>query len=70
MKKADLRKVQEEWYKKLKDEGFEDIEDTSKPYTPLKAWHSFRFVSGIKRDSAESYYAAAATVLRFYIFKN
>lgn len=37
--------LRDEWYDRIKSEGFEDIEDTSNPDGPLKEWHSFKFVS-------------------------
>lgn len=36
-----LNDLQDEWYKKLHDEGFRDIEDTSSPKAPLFRFHSF-----------------------------
>lgn len=43
MKKADFKKLQAKWYKKLADTGFQDIEDLSRYYEPLKTWDSFLF---------------------------
>ena len=40
-----LSDMQAEWYQRLKDEGFDDIEDTSHPDRPLLSWHSTRFIS-------------------------
>lgn len=34
-----------EWYQKLKESGFEDIENHLSPDRPLKRWDSFKFVS-------------------------
>lgn len=42
-----LKDLQNKWYKKLEDKGFEDIEDTSNPNRPLKEWHSIK--AGTKR---------------------
>lgn len=38
-----LRKLQADWDRKLKDSGFEDIEDRNAPGEPLRAWHSSYF---------------------------
>ena len=38
-----FKQLEARWYRRLKDEGFDDIEDTSRPERPLKSWHSFRF---------------------------
>ena len=34
----DLKRLQAEWYERLKQDGFEDIEDTSLDERPLKRW--------------------------------
>jgi len=39
----ELKALQKHWYKKLKDEGFNDIEDTNSPRELLKQWHSTYF---------------------------
>lgn len=36
--RSDLKAAQEEWYSRLKEEGFEDIEDHSYEDKPLKRW--------------------------------
>lgn len=33
-----LKKIRDYWYEKLKDEGFDDIEDTNSPNEMLKTW--------------------------------
>lgn len=38
-----LKKLQAKWYRKLKESGFEDIEDTESPKEFLKEWHSTWF---------------------------
>lgn len=40
-----LSELQREWYEKLKQDGFIDIEDSSDPSGQLKEWHSFKFIS-------------------------
>ena len=37
--------IEAHWYKKLKDEGFEDIENVKDKDRPLVEWHSFKFTS-------------------------
>lgn len=37
-----FKKLQEKWYKRLKNDGFTDIEDTAHPERPLKEWHSLK----------------------------
>jgi hypothetical protein len=39
---AELKDLQNKWYRKLKEKGFEDIEDTANPNRPLKEWHSIK----------------------------
>lgn len=69
------------WYDKLKEEGFEDIEDTNNEFRPLKSWHSFRFMLNdssyfkntnlrTNRESAISYYRLACQLLNTHHFKN
>lgn len=53
-----LKDAQDEWYAKLKANGFQDIEDVSKPDRPLKAWHSQIFCterSRIRKLQRENY---------------
>lgn len=66
------RELQAVWYKKLKEQGFEDIEDTSKSDRPLEAWHSLRFqkVVGVQVDMTQAYYYRAKELLNTYQFKN
>ncbi len=40
---ANLKKLQKEWYKKLQEEGFIDIETHSHKDTPLTTWHSLKW---------------------------
>lgn len=39
----DLKSLRAKWYLKLKEAGFEDIEDTESPREFLKEWHSTWF---------------------------
>jgi hypothetical protein len=40
-----LKKLQEEFYAKLKADGFCDIEDITKADRPLREWHNLKFAS-------------------------
>lgn len=72
----DFKKLQKEWYEKIKKEGFVDAEDTENPHRPLKSWHSFKFYAPdknqklyfISMDSAEEYYKRARHLLVDYKF--
>lgn len=59
------------WYKRLKDEGFEDIEDTNSPNGMLKSWHHFRFQAQYDPDTfsaREKYYQLATHFLHSHTF--
>lgn len=62
----DLQKL---WYKKLKDSGFEDIEDEN---NELKVWSSAfrRKKSLVSWEAKESYYHMANKFLNEYQFEN
>ena len=66
MKKQNLQKLQAKWYRKLEQEGFQDIEESLKEHSPLKRWHShdFRSKSVVRRyESQSKYYLDAAHFL-------
>lgn len=68
----ELKELQEKWYKKLKDEGFNDIEDMSSGGEYLKAWHSTYFSSRYTPDSfemKEDYYRRASHFLYEHKFE-
>jgi hypothetical protein len=66
-----FKKLEARWYKKLKDAGFDDIEDSTRPGRPLHAWHSFRFYSqNTRSENAELYYQMAAHLLLEFKFEN
>ena len=44
-KEPQFKQIEAHWYKKLKDEGFEDIENVKDKDRPLVEWHSFKFTS-------------------------
>lgn len=57
-KTLSLKDAENEWYAKLKANGFQDIEDTSKPDRPLKEWHSSKFTterSRVRQLQRENY---------------
>ena len=68
----DLKAAQDEWYGRLKREGFKDIEDASHPSRKLIDWHKDRFseVSEVQRLAAEYYYDKAKDLMHTYKFKN
>lgn len=70
--KADVKKLQQHWYDRLKEDGFEDIEDTRHPKSPLKAWHSYKWkhVSPDLIMAKQVYYDKAAELLNTYEFEN
>ncbi len=58
VKKKSFKELEAEWYGRLKKEGFEDIENTSRPDRPLKEWHSRIFKSDaaqVRRARYEDY---------------
>ncbi len=66
----DENSLKKEWYKKLKDAGFEDCENTAHSHNPLKKWHSFKWakVSKEKLELTEAYYQRARELLETYHF--
>lgn len=62
--------MQKEWYRKLKDEGFNDIEQDE---NNLKAWHSHRFKVMYPKEifqGYEEYYRSAGKFLYDHSFKS
>lgn len=67
----DYLTLRDEWYDKLKESGFEDIEDVYHPNIPLKAWHSLRFISlyePIEFENQQVYYQMAENFSREHNF--
>jgi hypothetical protein len=64
-KSKDFKTIERDWYRKLKETGFEDIEDTSRPDRMLKSWHSFRHrkFSTLQIDCVKTYYDNADELL-------
>jgi hypothetical protein len=69
-KSKEFLKLQEKWYKKLKSDGFEDIEQDEEHLT---VWHTHLFnqnYDDVKFQAKEDYYRAAGHFLHDYPFKN
>lgn len=67
----DFKKLQQKWYKKLADVGFEDIEShASGPFPMLKVYHSSRFrkVDSEQFFAKQSYFISAGQFLQTYKF--
>lgn len=68
----EFKKLQDKEYKKLKESGFEDIEDMRLPEPPLKKWHNlvFRKLDLNKIEDATTYFEAARKLLLTYKFES
>lgn len=64
--------LKQEWYAKLKESGFTDIEDSTRAQSPLKAWHDRRFknATDIKVQTSRAYYDRATSLLHTGRFKD
>lgn len=65
----EFRDLKDQWYQKLKDSGFEDIEDTQSEKEFLNVWHSNVFQiekTTHNFQSKQSYYYDAAHALEIY----
>lgn len=60
------------WNQKLAESGFEDIEVSDHPYSPLKTWHSFKWknTSPERAMAKIQYYVKARELLLSYKFDN
>lgn len=58
------------WYDKLKKEGFEDIENTTKRDRPLETWHRSKFgdLDPVLCEARRTYYDAALSLLHHHPF--
>ncbi len=68
-----LKTLQAHWYRILKEQGFEDIEDTSSPKEFLKTWHSTWFKTHSSPESFKEkhrYYQARTYFATAYTFKD
>lgn len=71
-KSRQFKELEREWYGKLKESGFEDIEDNSTEERRLRSWHNLRFsnFSPIKICMISSYYSYSADLLQTHRFIN
>lgn len=51
---SDFDRLQAFWYQRLKETGFEDIENTNLPDRPLKQWHSTEFAKPVVRNRSKT----------------
>lgn len=66
----EFKKLQADWYKKIKDKGFNDIEQED---GMLKSWHSSLFSKNynvITHEAKEEYYRLAGIFLQHNKFKD
>lgn len=64
-KENKLKELEALWYKKLRDSGFNDIENALDPYRPLNDWHSRKFCSddSLVRQAKAKEYIGRVTLL-------
>lgn len=70
-RKPDLKTLQDEWYARLKAEGFNDIEDTNSPRQMLKSWHSTLFIHRFDKErfnARQQYFEMATHFLHSFKF--
>jgi hypothetical protein len=72
MSNEELKQLEHEWYSKLLQDGFMDIENTNHPERPLQTWHNLKFrdVSQDEMDAKLKYYSKAKDLLNTYPFEN
>lgn len=61
---AEFKELEAVWYQKLKDAGFEDAEDTTRPHRPLITWENSRVAASAGKWVAEQtheYYRSASS---------
>lgn len=72
-KTPEFKRLEREWYETLRQEGFDDAEDSERNWggdRPLKSWHSFRFNAPLKERDASAYYDQAKELLNTFEFKS
>jgi hypothetical protein len=72
-KSEEFLKLQEDWYARIRRDGFEDIEDTKSGNEYLKRWDSSYFQSRYCPQifkGKESYYQSAGQFFYLNLFKN
>lgn len=71
-----FKQLQAKWYKKLKDNNFEDIEEIHKGEFKIKKYHSYHFVqrflrrNGFSLESKQEYYELCLEFLHVYSFES
>ncbi len=69
----ETKRLRNKWYQKLKNQGFEDIEDVDSPREMLKCWHSryflLRYSPAIISETQE-YYQMAQDFYDVFQFKD
>ena len=68
----EFKQIQQDWYNRLSNDGFQDIEDVTHPLRPLQTWHNLKF-RDVSQDVIESrlkYYSKAKDLLNTYPFQN
>lgn len=70
MSPKELKKLQKQWYQKLKATGFEDIEEFDSPRQMLKRWakQDFLNMTDAKIEERRLYYQEADYFLEWYTF--
>lgn len=63
----DFKRLQDSWYGKLAEQGFEDIEHTNIPSSACKRW-SFKIASKYNPET-EAYFRKACEFLNYYNFE-
>ncbi len=68
----ELKKLEKEWYTKLEDSGFDDIERTTHPDRPLRVWHglNWRHLTEDKLNETRDYISKAEELLETHSFEN
>ena len=68
----EVKTLQREWYQRLKEDGFADIEDTNSPREMLKCWHSvkWKYVCRVKKEHVQNYYAKASALIHTHEFES
>lgn len=71
LKTNNFLSIRAEWYDKLAQCGFVDIEDWHHQHSPLKSWHSLRWRNKepIVLIAQQAYFSKASQFLNEYIFE-
>ncbi len=67
---SELEKQQKIWYKKLKDEGFKDIEDPTGPRNGGRGAPRVDNLNEVQQDAIREYYSMARQFFTEYKFKD